>query len=153
VSLREAEERDLELLFAWNSHPQVTRFFPSRPPVLTWEMHYAWWQTRRHRMDWVVLYDDGRTRPRAVGVVHIRDLNTPGPEIGLYIGDVTIWGRGIGKRALELAMEWAWGHGVRRLQAVIHPRNRRSHPLFLSLGFVRIGRGRRGQVLYERKRP
>ena len=153
VSLREASDNDLELLLAWGTHPQVTRFLPSRPPALTWELHHAWWKTKQHRMDWLILVDDGKTRPRAVGEVHIRDLNTPSPEIGLYIGEVALWGKGIGRQALEEAMRWAWAHGVKKVQAVIHARNRRSHPLFKGLGFVRVGTGRKGQWLYERTRP
>lgn len=152
VSLREAEDHDLELMLAWNSNPQVPRFLPSRPSALTWELHHAWWKTRQHRIDWIIEYDDGKTRPRAVGAVHIRDLNTPTPEIGLYVGETDLWGRGIGRMALELAMAWAWPQGHRRLRAVIHPRNRRSHPLFQGLGFVRVGTGRRGQWLYEKIR-
>ena len=152
VSLREASDNDLELLLAWGTHPQVTRFLPSRPPALTWELHRAWFKTRQHRMDWLIMVDDGKTRPRAVGEVHIRDLNTPAPEIGLYIGEVDLWGKGIGRQALELAMEWAWAHGVKKLQAVIHPRNRRSLHLFSTIGYQKIGIARRKQWLYEKAR-
>lgn len=151
VSLREARDEDLELLLAWGSHPQVTRFLPSRPPALTWELHFSWWKVRQHRMDWIVMVDDGKTRPRAVGAVHIRDLKAMAPEIGLYVGEIALWGKGIGREALELAMDWAWKQGIRTLRAVIHPRNRRSLPLFQGLGFVRIGTGRRGQWLYEKR--
>ena len=152
ISLRQADDSDLEVMLAWGSHPEVCRYLPSRPETLTWELHYAWWKSRQHRVDWIIQLDDGQTRPRAVGEVHLRDLNMC-PEIGLYIGEVTLWNKGVGKKALKLAMEWAWEHGLSRLQAVVHPRNKRSQRLFEGLGFVRTGTGRKGQWRYERGRP
>lgn len=83
---------------------------------------------------------------RDIGVVII---NLVSHELGIYIGEVNLWGKGKGKAALSLAMDILRDRGWKKFCAVVHPENRRSQRLFLSLGFKKVGIGRRGQDAYE----
>ena len=102
VYLRELKKSDLELLLAWAHISEIWEYLPTsrRGEKLTWEKHFQWWTNRQNRIDWMIIYDG-----RSVGVVHVCNLDTDYPEIGLYIGEVTLWGKGIGKKALELALK------------------------------------------------
>jgi len=51
------------------------------------------------------------------------------------------WGRGIGRRLLEMLLTWAEGGGVvRKINLRVHPDNARAIALYQSLGFVAEGR-------------
>ena len=145
VALRSVRDEDLELLLAWAWIPSIWVYMPTsrRVEVLTWEHHYRWWQQRRNRKDWMILLEDEGFQ-RRVGVVHI-DFNSEPPEIGLYIGEITLHGKGIGKRALEMAIEES---ECNNLVAVVNPQNGRSVALFEGLGFKYKGGARHGQTLY-----
>jgi RimJ/RimL family protein N-acetyltransferase len=90
---------------------------------------------------------------RPVGVIHAIDYETGSsyhpvikiPEVGLYIGEVELWGQGVGKQALTQMLELL---PERAAYAVIHRKNERSIKLFTSLGFKKIGKARKGQELY-----
>ena len=151
VTLRPLNDYDLPLLLAWAWIPQVWEYSPTwrNSGNLTWEEHNEWFHTKREwRSDWIIEVDDMDTSwaTRPVGVVHVTDLNTDHPEIGLYIAEILLWGNRIGRRALELAMEQV---KESRLWAVIHPMNKRSIKLFTGLGFNKVGKARKEQDLYE----
>ena len=146
VKLREVTREDLPLLLAWAWIPEIWKYLPTsrRREKLLWGEHIAWWHTRQYRDDQMIMVDG-----RSVGVVHISDLNTSTPEVGIYIGEISSWGMGIGKQALqEFVRQVSWG-GFQKLHAVIHPRNKRSVNLFTQCGFRKIGKARKGQDLYE----
>ena len=159
VKLRPIMVYDLDLLLAWAQVPEVWKYLPTsrKNEKLTWEDHYSWWKDwvsaqggpYPPRRDWAILYSDMSTVARRVGVAHAV-FNYPNPpEIGLYIGEMGVWGKGIGKLALEEMIKILSNSGYRIYRAVIHPKNRRSISLFTSLGFRRMGKGRNGQDLYE----
>ena len=147
VDLRELRDTDLPLLLAWAHIKEIWTYLPTsrRDEQLTWEEHLKWFETRKNRVDWMITY-----LKRPVGVVHIDGINGECPEIGLYIGEITLWGRGIGYLVLDLAMGQAVTRlGIKKLCAVIHPDNIRSIRLFTRLGFKKAGGARYGQDLYE----
>ena len=162
VNLRLITGEDLELLLAWAWIPGIWEYMPTsrRGEGLTWESHYNWWYRKANRIDWMILVDDEITGERAVGVVHVI-LNTDFPEVGLYLGEIPLWGKGIGREALKLVILRLLSHpgllghpellGLDRriLRAVIHPKNGKAIRLFTGLGFKRIGKARKEQDLYE----
>ena len=151
VSLRELRSEDLPLLLAWAHIKEIWTYLPTSRAGenLTWESHFDWWRSRRDRMDWMILANLDAYGPRSVGVVHISELGSPWPEIGLYMGEVTLWEKGIGKDSLSMAMDRACQMGLKRLRATIHPYNVRSVKLFKSLGFKKVDEARKGQHRYE----
>jgi len=150
VSLKSISALDLELLLAWAQISEVWKYLPTsrREEHLTWEKHLEWWIERdaHKRCEWMIMYHEGTTY-RRVGVIHAESLDQPIPEVGLYVGEVGLWGRGIGREALKQAM-FQLDKKYEGLQAVIHPKNRRSIRLFTGLGFSKVGKARKGQDLY-----
>ena len=153
VSLRPIREEDLPLLLAWSYISPVWEYLPTsrKGEELTWEQHNKWFYYKRGtRLDWMVIVEEKYERPRPTGVVHVVDIDKLYPEIGLYIGEMRLWEKGIGKDALRLGIrEMERYSHVGGLHAVIHPENKRSIRLFTSLGFKRIGESRKEQSLYE----
>ena len=143
VALRPLQEDDLELLLAWRNDQDITRFLPSHPRNIVWEQHYGWWTSRKEtRYDWIiVVYGEGR--PRRVGIVHY-DQDTG--EMGALVGEKWLWGLGIARDALALALVQL--HPSLFVWAVIHPDNLGSKKAFEAVGFQLKGVGRMGQGLY-----
>lgn len=138
----------LPLLLAWAQNKAIWTHMPTsrQGEALSWEKHVAWWANRPpDRYDMIIQYtEDTWTRP--IGQAHISGLNTPMPEAGLYIGESSLWGKGLGKQALRLLCD----HTSKPLGAHIHPDNLASTRIFEACGFRYAGPGRNGQRFYER---
>src|SRR3989338_7453110 len=105
VKLKEVRESDLELLIAWRSNPNVYRYFYNQDYPLSWGEHYRFWQTKHNRKDWVIYFQEDAIW-RKVGSVYITKLHQKIPEIGIYIGEVTLHRRGVGTKALTHTFAW-----------------------------------------------
>lgn len=149
VRLRELNETDLPLLLAWAYIKEIWTYLPTsrQNENLTWEQHFKWWLERKNRRDWMIQVEDDTPGPRSVGVVHV-DYHRRPPEVGLYIGEISLWGHGVGGSTLKKVIGRVIEENYRVISAVIHPKNRRSIRLFTSLGFEKAGPGREGQDEY-----
>ena len=114
-----------ELLLAWHNDTEITKLMPSAH-ILTWEEHLEWWQTRTNRRDFLIFYDGVRT----VGTVHY----TFSGEVGILIGEKTLWNKGIGTAALTKLL--AMLPLQRSMWAAIHSENIASKRAFTKAGFV-----------------
>jgi len=154
VSLRKVRSWDLPLMLAWANNSKIWEYLPTsrKGENLTWEDHYSWWRSRTgDRQDWMIMVRWEGFSYRPVGVVHVTELQSEVPEVGLYIGETTLWGQGIGKEALRLLLS-GFRNSRPKVRAVIHPHNKRSVALFTGLGFVKTGKAegeRKGQECYE----
>lgn len=148
VRLHEATVDDLELMMAWRSHPRVYAGFYEQDQPLTWEEHLSWWRNRQDRIDWLVTLDAG-DRPRDVGSVNVSRLNTEVPEVGIYIGELSLWGSGIGEVALEACLSEVRDRGYDTVRARILDDNDKSSALFEKVGFERVGDARNGEHEYR----
>ena len=148
VLLREVTDNDMELILAWRSSPLVYQSLYSQRGPLTWEEHYKWWKSRYNWKRWIIQVNDNETT-RDVGCVNFGQLDSWKPQVGIFIGEVTLWGKGIAKEALTLALEWLREQSYIRIWTTILKDNFRSIKLFEGLGFKKIGEGRPGEWEYE----
>ena len=147
VLLREATTNDLELIMAWRSNPLVYQGFYQQGTPLTWEEHISWWHSRNR--DWrtfIIEYES-----RKVGVVTIGNLDSWAPELGWYIGEVSLWGKGIGKEAVGLGLDYIKSQNKKYARATILDDNERSIKLAKSLGFEKLGKARQGESWWQIK--
>jgi len=151
LALRQATENDLEVMMAWRSHPQIYKYFYLQDTPLKWHEHYNWWKSRTNRVDWIIVLidSDNSTIQRMVGSINVSKLDTKNPEIGIYIGEITMWGRGLARTSILLVLRWLKSMGYKRACARVMSENARSIKLFTSLGFKLKGESRPGEYLYE----
>lgn len=147
VLLREAKYKDAELILKWRNNPLVwqgsyTQNKENRP--ITWYEHWKWWSGRVFWQTFIIQVDK-----RDVGYVNIGKLNSTKPEIGIAVGETELWGKGIGKQALKLAIEWIKGKGYKTVYAGVLKDNERSLKLFNSIGFKVVGDVREGELALE----
>lgn len=146
VSLRAMTEQDLPLTLAWRSIPQVYAGLYTQSKEnrhLNWQEHLKWFLTRYTWKMFIIEYSG-----RPVGWLNIGQLDHWRPEIGIGIGEVGLWGKGVGKAALNLALDWLWSDGYRYTHTTIMDNNQASIKLFESVGYKKIGSARLGESWY-----
>ena len=152
ISLRPANEYDLPLIMAWRSNPLVYQGFYLQNGPLVWENHVKWFRSRG--LEWrifIVLFEG-----RPIGVVNISQLDLPSPEIGYYIGEVSLWGKGLGTEAVRKGLEWLKDYSLTHpnivgVYARVFDHNIASVKLIEKLGFVKGAKSREGESYYNRE--
>lgn len=144
IELRQLKENDLELLMAWRSHPKLYRCFYEQEGPLTWKEHYNWWKSRENRKDWIIVFE-GKFRKRDVGSVNISQLDSHYPEIGILVGEISLWGKNIGKKSVKLAIQYLREKNYKGAEANIIKKNLRSKRLFKGFNFKKVGENRNGE--------
>ena len=133
-------------MMAWRNTPFVYQGFYSQQKPLTWKEHLAWWESRNR--DWhQFIVNIGRD----IGVVTIVQCDNWSPEIGFYIGEVSLWGQGYGKEAVRLAEEWLKERNYVQTHTTVKEDNKRAISLLMSRGWVRAGNARKGELRFEKE--
>ena len=122
---------DLELLLAWRSNPLIYDNFLLQDNPLMWDSHYDFWISKTHRYDYIVYYQN-----RRIGHVSISKTNTELPEIGIMIGEIGLWGRGLGEEIIYSTLKLNIFKRYIVLVANIKKSNIRSLKLFEKVGFT-----------------
>ena len=87
---------------------------------------------------------------RRIGGVTLGQLDHWSPEIGYFIGEVTLWGKGLGKQAVEMAIAWLKEKGYKYCHTTVLNDNMRSRNLLESLGFTCMAEARPGEVWMQK---
>ena len=148
IKLRELEESDLELLMSWRSNSELYKWFYLQNGALLWENHYNWWKSRKDRVDWIIIYDE-ESKERRVGSANISDLESEHPEVGILIGEITLWGKGVASKALKMVISYLKDKGYKGASANIFKKNKNSRRLFERNGFTMTGVARKGELSYD----
>jgi len=159
VHLRNATEKDIELILEWRSNKQVysglyTQSTENRP--LTRDEHVKWWYTHDHWKRFIICteYIDIRRDPKcgpnlhSIGWLYISQLDYWSPEIGLGIGEPSYWGKGYGKQALLLGIKLLKDNDYKYTHTTILDNNLRSIKMFESCGYVKGPTSRTGESWY-----
>ena len=141
------DDRYLTLMMAWRSNPLVYEGFYSQTKPLTWDEHIQFWNSRPSSWGaFIIFYED-----RPVGVVTIGQLEHWSPEIGYYIGEVSLWGKGFGREAVRLGLQFIKEYGKMYCHTTVKKDNERSIRLLKSLGFEYMAEAREGEIWMSKK--
>ena len=148
LGFRPVNAGDYPLIMAWRSNPLVYQHYYQQDAPLVWGEHLEWWESRNEDwMAWMVLYGtDGSWRP--VGVLSIGQLDSWQPDIGIFVGEVTLWGTGVGKDILSFGTQYLMAHKYHSARATIKPDNIGSIKIFEYFMFERVCESRNGEDLY-----
>ena len=150
IYLREATENDMALVLNWRNNPLVWASTYTQKEPISWQNHKIWWQSRQdHKMLMVVLVEDNFARD--VGFLSISPLQYWSPEIGIIIGEVSLWNKGIGTEAFSLACEWLKERNYKWTSTTVLDTNLRMIAILRTLGFKRICGAREGESRYAKE--
>jgi len=130
VSFRLVEKVDIELIYYWRQNYEIYRYFKLQKEQLVWIDHLTFWDSYNNRKDWIILFEN-----RRVGSVYFKILNHEELDIGIYIADLKLHGKGIGSASLDHAINWAKANHFSVINAEVHNKNIPSIKMFEKKGF------------------
>jgi len=148
--LREATEADRVLVLSWRNNPLIWAGTYTQRTPLSWQDHKIWWSSRKdHIMLMVVLIEEDIARE--IGVLNISPLSYWSPEIGIIIGEVSLWNKGYGTEAFRLGCRWLKEKGYRYTSTTVLDTNRSAIRMLEKLGFHRTCEAREGESRYAKE--
>ncbi len=132
---------DFGPVFCWMNDVAAARLdFAYRPVDMM--THQRWWQSLGRDQTKVVFAIRKTADLAIIGYVQITGINSVhrSAEIGIRIGEEKNRGRGYGKEALRLAVEFCWNHlNLNRVQLVVFKHNDRAIRAYQAVGFRKEG--------------
>lgn len=152
VRLRGAERSDLEKFVTWVNDPEVTAgltlFLPmSSVDEEKWFEHAM--QRPQEEKPLVIDMKDG-TDWRLIGNSSFFDFDwvARSAEVGIMIGDKTVWNQGYGSEVMTLLLRHGFGTlNLNRIYLRVYAENKRAIRAYEKVGFVHEGRMR--QAVYK----
>jgi len=132
-------------MMAWRSSPLIFEGFYQQNAPLEWEEHFNWWKSRNNWRTFIIVLVSAH-RSRNIGVVTLGQLDHWSPEVGYYIGEVSLWNKGYGKKAVKLALNWLRERGYKHCHTTVLLSNKASAHLLWILGFQVSGGAREGEL-------
>lgn len=138
IYIRPISYGDTNLIVRWRNQDNVKNYFFYREEF-TSEIHENWMKNKVETGQVAQFIVCLKENDRPVGSTYLRDIDLQNgtAEYGVFLGEEEIRGRGIGKAALALTLEYAWNElGLTRVIARAISTNKPSVHSFLNSGFV-----------------
>jgi len=135
--IREMTSDDTDLIVNWRNQENVSKYFFFREKF-TREMHENWIKSKIETGKVVQFVVCLIENDMPIGSTYLRDIDKEDgtAEYGVFIGEESARGRGIGKEILGLTLEYAWKElGLNRIRARAISTNEASIQSFLHSGF------------------
>lgn len=142
VSLSALLPEDTGQLFVWMNDVDAARLDLAYRPT-DW-MAFKTWMDELPRTNTQILFAIRKLfEPQIMGFVIFKNIQFVhrSAEIGLRIGTEAERGKGYGKRALSLALNYAWNHlNLHRVSLTVFAHNARAIAAYRAVGFEEEGR-------------
>lgn len=149
VSIRLITEEDTPKVVAWRNAPSVVDQFIYRTP-LTEEGHLKWFRERIMTGEVVQFIITDTETNTDVGSVYFRDIDRQNKkcEYGIFIGEESCRGKGIGSKAAKLALDYAFSQlGMNRIFLRVFAKNPRAIKSYENAGFKYEGKFREDVII------
>ena len=107
VKIRLITKEDTPNIVAWRNNERVRNNFIFQE-VFTEEMHNNWMDTKVASGEVVQFIIETEEDSAPVGSVYFRDIEDGQAEYGIFIGEDSAIGKGYGKQAANLALDYAF---------------------------------------------
>lgn len=141
ITLRPLEPADIPLLYPWHQDYELD-MFTSWAPRQSLEQFVKRYEERILEPDEDVITFGIQFEGRLVGRISLEliDRDHRRASVGLVIGDRSVWGRGVGRTALRIMVDFAFTlENLERVYAEVYGFNLRSLRLMTTVGFQQEG--------------
>lgn len=109
IYIRPISYEDTDLIVKWRNQDNVRQYFFFREEF-TRQMHENWMKNKVETGEVVQFVVCLKENDTPVGSTYLRDIDREKgtAEYGVFLGPEEIRGMGVGKRALDLTLEYAW---------------------------------------------
>lgn len=102
---------------------------------------FNWWERCVHNDSESFIRIGIELEGKLIGYADLACMNGNSAELGIAIGDSSLWGKGIGTDSSKLMMNYAFKHfGISDFNAETHETNIRSRKMLESMGFREASR-------------
>lgn len=140
---------DLALLYQWADDPESALMSePYRPAA--WAMQQEFWLNANAHPDRVFFAIRAQPDTTIIGFVQIIAIDPihRSAKLGIKIGNADAQGKGYGREALMLAIDYCWQHlNLSRVALDVFAHNQRAIGLYETIGFVREGELRHARFI------
>lgn len=140
IYLRALHEDDAKISYVWRNNPIIWEFTKFRAERhISFEIESAWIKnvinkSNEYRFA-ICVKEDGRY----IGNVQLIDVKEASAEFHLFIGDMAFWGKGIGKEATNLILQYGFLNlGLKYIYLQVHKENLPAIAIYKKMGFVII---------------
>jgi RimJ/RimL family protein N-acetyltransferase len=145
VRLRALEPADADTLKTWINDPDVREYLGVRYPI-SLAAEKDWIGSHANvKFDNVAFAVESLAEGRLIGTVDLRvqEPETRRAELGVAIGDKSVWGRGYGTDAVRTACRFGFEQmNLHRIYLTVFAPNERAAATYRNVGFVEEGRAR-----------
>ena len=145
VYLTELDRRNAETIRNWLNDPEIHRFLLVGHLPITREQEERYYDRMSEATDAFSFEIHIAADGRYIGNIGLNgvDLIHRHGEIGVVIGDKSVWGQGFGGDAIVACLSFAFQTlGLHRVSMRVHEEHPRAAALYRRLGFVETGRER-----------
>ncbi|WOV87764.1 GNAT family N-acetyltransferase [Sporosarcina oncorhynchi] len=140
IKIRDISKGDYDAIVSWSKNDTFCS-------ANGWELNrsedelHRWWMhcVNNESVDFIrkAIELDGKL----IGYADLATIQGQSAEVGIAIGDSTLWGKGIGADALKRMMEYASEKlGITVFHAETHEANSRAQRLLAKIGFLEVSR-------------
>ncbi|MBN1993985.1 MAG: GNAT family N-acetyltransferase [Anaerolineae bacterium] len=150
VTLRAIERDDIPRYVTWLNDPEVTHHLALFLPM-NLDDETDWYEAQRKdqtTQNFALVVNEGNVHIGSVGLMHLnyREQNA---ELGIVLGDKTQWGKGYGREAIQLLLDFAFAElNLHRVYLRVDAGNARAIRCYRACHFVEEGRLR--DAVYHR---
>lgn len=141
VCLRSLRDEDMMVLFRWINDPELIKFTNTFRPVSASEQR-EWFESLPLRKDQIVLGVELKSKQILIGTCGLYSIEWQNrkAEVRIKIGEKSYWGKGYGKDAIRLLIDFAFRDlNLRRLWLRVLKTNTRAIQLYFDVGFRKEG--------------
>ena len=147
IYLSPISENDREYYYLWMNDPSITDNIGRSDAITTEQSNKKWFEEamQAKKIVFTIISND-----KPIGCCGINDINYTHRtcEIYIYIGDLSERGKGYGKEAIRLLMQFIFGSlNMNSIMLRVFSFNKRAISLYRKVGFREIGRRRSGYYL------
>jgi RimJ/RimL family protein N-acetyltransferase len=145
VLLRPMKQEDIGRQHEFNQDPELYVLDCDTPRPAPIESAQAFYE-RRTKFDEDIAPFAIEADGKYIGFCSLMNLKSRNrcAELGIMIGDRAYWGRGYGRDAVKLMLDYGFGYlGLHRIELFPHEKNMRAIRCYLACGFIEEGRARK----------
>lgn len=138
VSLRAANNHDMEISRIWSNDEEIAAFVDRARPVSEIE-HVKWWENIVQNQNICFFAVEDCKSKEHIGNIWLYDIDCRHrkAELRVLIGDKRYWSKGYGREAVGLLVEFAFKKlNLNKVYAYVLASNPRAKKMFESCGFV-----------------
>lgn len=153
VYLRPLRADDAKISCKWRNDPEVWKFTGSRPDrYITYEIEKEWLNftlEKKSERRFAICLKKG---DRYIGNTQLLGIRRKSASFHLFIGDRRYWGKGIGKEASFLILQYAFSElKLQQVALEVHKENIPAISIYKSMGFEHVDENNNFLVMILKK--